>query len=131
MKRKILTLALASLTLAALCGSLYSQDDIKALADPAFTSMRRGPVPFKHDQHNEKAKIADCKACHHLYKNGKLDPSGDSVGTKCSECHTLTGDKKAMPLMRAYHRQCENCHAQKGAGPVACAECHPKDVVKK
>lgn len=131
MKRKILTLALASLTLMALCGSLYSQDDIKALADPAFASMRRGPVPFKHDKHNDKAKIADCKACHHLYKNGKLDASGDSVGTKCSECHTLAGNKKAMPLMRAYHRQCENCHAQKGAGPVTCAECHPKDALKK
>lgn len=131
MKRKILTLVLASLGVAALCGPLYSQEDIKALADPAFTTMRRGAVPFKHDQHNAKAKIEDCKACHHLYTNGKLDLTGDSVGTKCSECHTVKGDKKAMPLMRAYHRQCENCHASTGAGPVACAECHPKDGLKK
>lgn len=131
MRRKTLTLVLASLAVMALCGTLYSQEDIKALSDPAFQAMRRSPVPFNHDRHNEKAKIADCKTCHHLYKNGKLDPAGDSAGTKCSECHAAKGGNGAMPLERAYHRQCGNCHAQKGAGPVACGECHPKGGVRK
>lgn len=131
MKKTLLTLCLASLVVVSLWGTLHSQEDIKALSDPAFVTWRRGPVPFKHDQHNDKAKITDCKACHHVYTNGKLDPSGDSAGTKCSECHTVKGDKGAMPLTRAYHRQCGNCHEQKNAGPVACGECHSKDVVKQ
>lgn len=131
MKKTLLTLGMAALAVMCLCGMLYSQEDIKTLSDPAFGTWRKGPVPFLHDQHNTKAKIADCKVCHHAYKNGKLDPSGDSVGTKCSECHALAGGKKGMPLTRAYHRQCENCHAEKGAGPVACGECHPKAAVKK
>lgn len=131
MKKILLTLSLASLVVVSLWGTLYSQEDVKALADPAFVTMRRGPVPFKHDQHNEKAKITDCKACHHQYKNGKLDPAGDSVGTKCSECHTVAGGKNGMPLTRAYHRQCENCHKEKNAGPVTCGECHPRNAVKQ
>lgn len=126
MKRKVLTIALAGLTLAALCGAVHSQEDMKALSDPAFTASRRAAVPFRHDQHNQKAKIDDCKACHHQYVKGKLDPKADSAGTRCSECHAVSGGKGAMPLMRAYHRQCGECHENKGAGPVTCGECHPK-----
>jgi len=127
MKRKILTLALAVLAVAALCGTLYSQDDIKALSDPAFENSRRPAVPFMHDKHNGKAKIEDCKICHHQYVKGKLDPAADSAGTKCSECHTVKGGKGAMPLMRAYHRQCGDCHESKAAGPVTCGQCHPRE----
>ena len=131
MKKTFLTLGMTALMVTCLCGMLYSQEDIKTLSDPAFGTGRRSPVPFNHEQHNTKAKLTDCKTCHHVYKNGNLDPSGDSVGTKCSECHAVKGDKKAMPLERAYHQQCENCHAGKGAGPVACGECHPREGLKK
>lgn len=131
MKKTLLMLSLVSLVVVPLLGALHAQEDIKALSDPAFVTVRRGPVPFQHDKHNEKAKITDCKTCHHLYKNGKLDESGDSAGTKCSECHTVKGDKGAMPLTRAYHRQCENCHKKANAGPVTCGECHPGNAVKQ
>lgn len=131
MKRKLLIPVLASLAVMSLWGTLHSQEDIKTLSDPGFEKARRSAVPFMHDQHNDKAKIADCKVCHHLYVKGKLDPSGDSAGTKCSECHDAKGSKGAMPLMRAYHRQCESCHAEKGAGPAACGECHPRVATKK
>ncbi|MFZ5426727.1 MAG: acidic tetraheme cytochrome c3 TmcA [Thermodesulfobacteriota bacterium] len=127
MKRKIMTLAMTILAVAALCGTLHSQDDIKALSDPAFENSRRAAVPFMHDKHNGKAKITECNACHHGSKDGKLDPAGDSTGTKCSECHTVKGDKGAMPLMRAYHRQCGDCHESKAAGPVTCGQCHPRE----
>lgn len=130
MKKTFLILVTACLVVASLWETAHCQEDLKAVADPAFKSMRRGPVPFNHDQHNEKAKITDCKSCHHLYKSGKLDPSGDSVGTPCSDCHTVAGGKGGMPLMRAFHRQCGNCHQAKGEGPVTCAGCHPKDGVK-
>lgn len=127
MKKKLLTLCLALLTVTATAGTLYSQDDIKQLADPAFTKPSRPAVPFKHDEHNQKAKIGECTACHHgVGKDGKLDPKADSSGTRCSECHTVAGGKKGMPLMRAYHRQCGQCHEAKGAGPVACGECHSR-----
>jgi len=131
MKRKILTLALTMMTLLGLYGTLHCQEDIKSLADPAFTHPRRSPVPFMHDQHNEKAKITECNVCHHGSKDGKLDPAGDSTGTKCSECHAVSGAAKkkggaSTSLMRAFHKQCGDCHAKKGQGPVTCAQCHPK-----
>ena len=126
MKNKFLTLCLALLAVTAMAGTLYSQDDIKQLADPAFAKPTRSAVPFMHDEHNQKAKIDDCKACHHAAKDGKIDPKGDSAGTKCSECHSVKGSAKGMPLMRAYHRQCGQCHEARGAGPVACGECHAK-----
>lgn len=124
-------LCLVALLALGLCGALRAQEDIRDLSDPAFGGWRKAPVPFMHDQHNAKAKLTDCKTCHHLYANGKLDPAGDSVGSKCSECHAPQGGGKAIPLMRAYHRQCENCHAATGAGPVTCGECHPKTSGRK
>jgi len=131
MKYRILTLCMSTLMTLSLCGALYAQEDIKSLSDPSFAKWRKAPVPFNHEQHNSKAKLTDCKACHHLYTKGKLDPSGDSVGTKCSECHSVAGSAKGMPLMRAYHRQCENCHAAKAAGPITCGECHQGAPARK
>ncbi|GFK94469.1 Acidic cytochrome c3 [Fundidesulfovibrio magnetotacticus] len=131
MNRKILTLCLALLAVSLLAGTLHSQDDMKQLADPAFTKASRPAVSFRHDEHNRKAKLEDCKACHHgLGKDGRIDPKADSSGTKCSDCHTVAGGGKGMPLMRAFHRQCGECHEAKGAGPVACGECHPRNPGK-
>ena len=73
-----------------------------------------------------KAKLTECNGCHHVYKDGKRDPAQDSIGTKCSECHSVKGKAGSTPLMRAYHLQCAGCHELKTAGPVTCAECHPK-----
>jgi hypothetical protein len=29
-------------------------------------------------------------------------------------------------LRRAFHLNCKGCHLEKGAGPIMCAQCHPK-----
>lgn len=120
--------ALSTVLLAAVVGSAalaFSQADVSVLASKAFRADLKEPVPFNHDQHNEKAKLADCAACHHGEKDGKLDPKADSVGTSCAECHPAENPKPGRTgLMRAYHRQCAGCHESKGKGPLACGQCH-------
>ena len=107
--------------------STHSQEDITVVEDSAFEHRERPLAIFFHDNHNEKAAIENCAACHHLYENGKLLPGESSEGQECSECHGLTDRGNAMPLMKAYHGLCKSCHREKKAGPVTCGECHPKD----
>jgi hypothetical protein len=102
------------------------QSDMTVARDPAFKISKRPPALFNHDAHNDKAKIADCVACHHSGSNGKIVPGESSEGTPCSECHQVQAKKGETPLMRAFHQQCQGCHQKEGKGPLACGECHPK-----
>lgn len=117
MRTKALAAASAiALILFLACGLALSQEDVKEVNDPAFTSHTRPMVPFVHDAHNEKAGIEDCAKCHH-------GPDGTtSEGQACSECH-MTG-KSTRPLIKAYHGRCRSCHLEEKKGPVQCGECH-------
>ncbi|PID73204.1 MAG: acidic cytochrome c3 [Desulfobacterales bacterium] len=114
-------IGVAFVAMASLSG--FSQEDIAYVRDSAFGLRDRGPVAFVHDEHNEKAEIEDCNACHHVYEDGKLLEDETSEGMECSECH-MTGGKTRMDLMRNYHLQCKGCHEDLGKGPVMCGECH-------
>ena len=103
----------------------FSQDDMVIISNEVFPSPQRPACVFKHDEHNEKAGIEDCSACHHVYEDGKLVQDDSSEGTPCAECHKVNA-KTGTPLMLAYHMQCIDCHTQKGKGPVACGQCHVK-----
>jgi hypothetical protein len=111
--------------------------------DPAFTTLKKTPVPFSHEKHFKDMNIA-CTDCHHIFKDGKnVWKEGDPV-KKCSECHkpvateknSLTFCKKAYPagkapgLKCAYHMNCIACHkkakeAGKKRAPTECSKCHP------
>lgn len=104
----------------------FSQDDVKAVEDSAFTEKMRPPVPFLHDEHNEKAEIEECNVCHHVYENGKKAEYDSSEEQECSECHTLNKGDNPLSLVKIYHLQCRGCHQENKAGPIMCGECHAK-----
>ncbi|MDM8525985.1 cytochrome c3 family protein [Desulfococcaceae bacterium HSG8] len=108
--------------------SVFSQEDITAVEDSAFDvrQIMRPPVPFFHDEHNEKAGVEECNICHHTYEDGKKVEDDSSEGMECSECHTLEDKSDPAPLVRVYHLQCKGCHEERKAGPVMCGECHIK-----
>jgi hypothetical protein len=112
--------------LLALAATASAQGDMVVLRSPAFAKHTRPDVPFKHDEHNEKAKLDDCAACHHGGKDGKIDRAATTEGTPCAECHPVKAAKGTTPLMRAFHKQCQGCHETAKKGPVACGECHVK-----
>jgi hypothetical protein len=124
----IIYAAIAVLISAMAAVSGFSQDDITTVSDSAFDprQMMRPPVSFLHDEHNEKAGIEECNACHHAYEDGKKTDDS-SEGMECSECHTLEDKSDPLPLIRVYHLQCRGCHQEKKAGPVMCGECHVKE----
>lgn len=103
-----------------------SQEDMKTVSAPAFAKHSRPLAKFVHDEHNEKANIADCALCHHgKDDNGKKSITDTSEGEACAECHAVNA-KTETPLMRAYHRQCMDCHKKASAGPTHCAGCHQR-----
>ncbi len=122
--RKVIIAAAAAL-LMLLAVSAWAQPEGPLEVD-AFGPMERPAVPFMHDEHNEKAELDDCAACHHVYDNGKLVEDEDSIGTACADCHDLDDDGSQPGLRKAYHGQCKGCHEIEGKGPVACGECHTR-----
>jgi len=124
MNRKyLISIMIAAFALALTVLSGYSQENVKFVEDSAFTQKMRPAVYFAHDEHNDKAQISECNACHHVYNDKGEKVEGESSEDKeCSECHK--GD--AASLARIYHLNCKGCHEQAKAGPVMCAECHNK-----
>lgn len=128
MKKRMLTVA-GVVAAFLLCGMLtgFTMDFTDYVRDSAFGVRTRGPVPFVHDEHNEKAGIDDCTACHHVYEDGEKLEFETSEDMECSECH-MAGGKTRMDLITAYHQNCRGCHEEAGKGPVTCAGCHEKEV---
>ena len=100
--------------------------DMTHVRSDALGPLTRPMAVFAHDQHNEKAGIDDCAACHHgKDAQGRQDKEDISAGIPCADCHA-GAEKQVTPLMRAYHQQCIGCHTQMAKGPTHCAGCHVK-----
>lgn len=125
MKRTLPILLSAALVLAFAQAAL-SQADMTTLSPAAFGKLTRPAAQFKHDEHNEKAKLDDCVVCHHSGANGKQDKTTSSEGIPCADCHKLEKTGKGTDLTNAYHKQCIGCHREKGKGPLACGQCHKR-----
>jgi len=123
MTAKKVIIAAAAALLVLLAVSAWAQPEGPLEVD-AFGAMERPAVPFMHDEHNEKAGVDDCAACHHVYDNGQLVEDEDSIGTACADCHDLDDNGSQPGLRKAYHGQCKGCHETEGKGPVACGQCH-------
>lgn len=104
----------------------YSQEDVVSVKDSAFKDTQRDAAVFPHDEHNEKANIEDCGACHHIYEDRKKVADESSEDRECSECHKLKSGDNARPLMKAYHDLCKACHLEMKKGPIMCGECHSR-----
>lgn len=105
-------------------------EECMSIDEDVFTKKTRPLACFVHDEHNEKAEIYECDACHHLYEDGKLLEGESSEDMACSECHGEKDDPKHFKLIAAYHGQCRTCHLEKKKGPVTCAGCHEKKINK-
>ncbi|MBW1695323.1 MAG: cytochrome c3 family protein [Deltaproteobacteria bacterium] len=127
-KRRVMTLAVVVVfAMIFLAVTSRSQEDVTHVQDSAFGQRMRPPVPFAHDEHNEQAEIEDCNVCHHLYdENGQLVEDESSEDSECSECHASNEQSYPITLVQLYHNRCKGCHLEKKAGPVMCAECHPR-----
>jgi len=123
---KRLPLLIPCLALATLLATqlAFAQEGMKMLKPAAFTNPQRPPAVFKHDEHNQKAKLDDCVRCHHGVENGKRSTSVSSEGTPCADCHKVKPTDGTTSLTKAYHSQCIGCHQKLQKGPVACGQCH-------
>ena len=119
-------LVLVALALAA-GSAVYSQEDVTTVRDSAFGNRMRPPAPFLHDAHNEKAGIDECNVCHHVVEDGQVLEGESSEDLECSECHLAAAGAKRIELVAVYHLRCRGCHQEELAGPVMCAECHPRN----
>jgi len=109
----------------------------------AFAKHKMGICTFTHKKHTTAAPDGygvSCGECHHDENGKPLElKEGDAV-QGCMECHEEAGkpkkpkgvskdEWKEMQLEYYYgalHANCIDCHKTGGAGPVKCAECHPK-----
>ncbi|RJQ73287.1 MAG: acidic cytochrome c3 [Desulfobacteraceae bacterium] len=125
----ILAMALAG---SAFCMALgFAQEDMQTVSNSVFSRPARSAALFAHDSHNESAAIEDCGICHHVIENGRRSETETSEDSPCSECHApLVSGTHPIPLRRAYHLRCKGCHLASNAGPVMCAECHPRSGQK-
>ncbi|MFZ5565018.1 MAG: cytochrome c3 family protein [Thermodesulfobacteriota bacterium] len=110
----------------------------------AFDPHKMGIVMFSHAKHfaaKPDGYGAACGDCHHDKTGKPLQLKiGDPV-QGCMECHAkpdkppkkpdgiAAKEWEAMQLEYYYgaiHANCIDCHKAGGAGPVKCADCHPK-----
>lgn len=124
MNRYAIFILIAGLVSLTLIMASYSQEDMVTVDNGVFSNPQRTPAKFKHDDHNETARIESCSECHHVYEDGKKLEDESSEDKSCSECHTLIDDGKKPGLMKAFHINCKGCHATAKKGPVMCGECH-------
>ena len=124
--KRIITVLLAVTMAVVLITAAQAQDDMRAVANDAFSAPQRPPARFNHDAHNEAAAIDECRQCHHVYQDGQLVQDESSEDQRCSDCHAEKADGRQPALMDAFHANCKGCHEQNGQGPVMCGECHQR-----
>jgi hypothetical protein len=64
MKKHTLFIGMAVLPTLLFAVSASSQADMVVVNPDAFDNVRRSPAVFRHDAHNERAKIEECNTCH-------------------------------------------------------------------
>jgi len=120
------TFCLLVSVLVSLCTVLVAgaQEDMTNVDNSVFGNPERPQAVFRHESHNEKARIDDCNTCHHVFKDGKKLDDESSEDRRCSDCHALIDSGKTPSLRKAFHLNCRGCHEKSGKGPVMCGECH-------
>ena len=128
MKKKILFALTVLLFSLALIVNVHSQDDMAFVDSDAFENPRRPPAVFRHDEHNELAKIEECNVCHHVYdETGRLVEDESSEDQRCADCHELEASGRLPALMKAFHTNCKGCHKAQKDGPTMCGQCHVRN----
>ena len=127
MKKQFLCLLVSVLLSGGMLMVAGAQENMTAVDNSVFGNPERTQAMFRHESHNEKAKIDACNECHHGYMDGKKLEDESSEDRRCSDCHDLKDSGRVPSLRRAFHRNCKQCHEKSGKGPVMCGECHLKE----
>jgi hypothetical protein len=125
MKKQVLFLLVSVLVPLCLPGVSGAQENMTAVDNRVFEKPERTPAVFRHESHNEKARIDNCNECHHVMKDGKKMEDESSEDKRCSDCHGLSESGDSPSLRKAFHLNCRGCHEKTRKGPVMCGECHP------
>ena len=88
----------------------YPQEDMVVVDGDSFENQRRSSAVFRHDDHNNTAKIEECNECHHVYENGEKLADESSEDQRCADCHTEKTSGSQPGLRKAFHLNCKNCH---------------------
>ncbi len=127
MMKKLLGMSIPTLICLVLILSASSQEDMRYVSNEPFDNPRRPPSVFRHDEHNELAKIETCSFCHHVYDDkGQLVEDESSEDQLCSACHESERSGNKPGLMKAFHINCKGCHKAHKKGPLMCGQCHVK-----
>ena len=126
MKKQFPCLLVSVLVPLCLLMAAGAQENMTAVDNSVFGKPERTQAVFRHDSHNEKAKIDACNTCHHDFKDGKKLEDASSEDKRCSDCHAITDAGRTPSLRNAFHLRCGGCHEKSGQGPVMCGECHIK-----
>lgn len=126
MKKQSLYLVVSVLVLLCILAVAGAQENMTAVDNSVFVKPERTRAVFRHESHNEKAKIDACNECHHVIKDGKKLEDESSEDMRCSDCHDLRDSGRTPSLRKAFHLNCRGCHEKSGKGPVMCGECHLK-----
>jgi len=112
---------------------VQAQEYMTAPKDSAAFEPKELSVPFKHNEHNKKAKITKCATCHHPLPGvrpvkGKKAAAG--MERRCSDCHheRPAPTDRAASLMVVSHKVCQDCHKARNKGPMACSGCHKAEA---
>ena len=124
MKKRLLLFLMVPAICIFLILPALSQEDMAVVKDDGFQKRQRPPAVFKHDYHNETAKIEECNECHHIYESGEKLEDEFSEDQLCSDCHSENSLDNQPVLKKAFHLNCKGCHLEKKKGPIMCGECH-------
>ena len=89
----------------------------KGAAEIKLLGGKRGPVPFPHQQHQDK--LGDCDICHSVFPQ------------KAGIIEALKSEGK-LKKKHVMNKLCTKCHKQKKkegikTGPTTCVKCHIKE----
>jgi hypothetical protein len=126
MKKQTLCLLVSVLVPLCIMVVADAQENMTVVNNSVFKNPQRTRTIFRHNSHNEKARIDDCIECHHVYKDGKRLEDASSEDKHCSDCHDLMDAGRTPSLRKAFHLNCRGCHEKSGKGSVMCGECHLK-----
>ena len=94
MKKQTLCLLVSVLVSLCTVGVARAQENMTNVDNSVFGNPQRSQAVFRHESHNEKAKIDACNACHHVVKDGIKLEDASSEDKRCSDCHGLTNSGK-------------------------------------
>ena len=129
MGRSLFVILAVLTSILSILAAAHSQEDMVNIENDVFENPKRPPAIFKHDEHNELARIEECNECHHVYEDGQRLEDESSEDQRCADCHDLEDNGDIPGLMKAFHINCKSCHRQQKKGPLMCGQCHVRKAL--